>query len=106
MAGTATGPDEAGEWGVPCPVVGARKTSGRNSTGQLKLRDWMVEVRAGATKLCLAQVLALQFHPLRMFELNYLKKMKCSFVKTAVIPFPDFQFQPKFGEMHFSRVIF
>ena len=24
VAGTARGPDEAGEWGGPCPVVGAR----------------------------------------------------------------------------------
>ena len=37
------------EWGGPCPLVGARKTLGLNSAGQLGLRDRMVEVRAGAT---------------------------------------------------------
>ena len=31
------------------PIVGARKTCGLNSAGQLKLRDRVVEVRAGAT---------------------------------------------------------
>ena len=49
VAGTARGPGEAGEWGGPCPVVGARKTLDLNSAGQQELRDRMVEVRAGAT---------------------------------------------------------
>ena len=43
------GPDEAGEWGGPCPVVVARKTLGLNSAGQLELRDRMIELRAGTT---------------------------------------------------------
>ena len=49
VAGTARGPAEAGEWGGPCPVVGARKALGLNSAGQLELRDRMVEIRTGAT---------------------------------------------------------
>ena len=49
MTGTARGPDEAIEWGGLCPVVGARKTLGVNSAGQLELGDQMVEVRASAT---------------------------------------------------------
>ena len=51
MAGTARGPDEASEWGGPCPVIRARKTWGLNSAGQLELRDRMVEVRAGTTAM-------------------------------------------------------
>ena len=43
------GPDEAGEWGGPCPVVVARTTLGLNSAGQLELRDQMVGIRVGAT---------------------------------------------------------
>ena len=49
VAGTARGSDEAGEWGGPCPVVGARKILDLNSSGQLELRDRMIEVRVGAT---------------------------------------------------------
>ena len=33
VAGAARGPAEAGEWGGPCPVDGARKTLGLNSAG-------------------------------------------------------------------------
>ena len=29
------GPDKAGEWGGPCPVVGARKILGLHPAGQL-----------------------------------------------------------------------
>ena len=33
VVGTARGPGEAGEWGGPCPVIGARKALGLNSAG-------------------------------------------------------------------------
>ena len=49
MAGTAGVPDESGEEGGPCAVVGARTTLDLNSAWQQKLRDRTVDVRAGAT---------------------------------------------------------
>ena len=49
VAGTARGPDEAGEWGGQCPVIGAQKTLDLNAAGQQGLHDWTVEVRAGTT---------------------------------------------------------
>ena len=66
---------EAGEWDGLCPVIGAHKTLGLNSARQLELCKWMVEPTAG-TWLCLVWILALQFHPLWMFELN-IKDLDC-----------------------------
>ena len=60
----------------PYLVVGARTTLGLNSAGHLKLCDRMVEVRADATTYALARVLALQCHPLGMFELFFFKLIR------------------------------
>ena len=38
---------EPGDWGEPCPVVGARKTFDLNSAGQQELCDFTIDVRAG-----------------------------------------------------------
>ena len=74
VAGTARGPAEAGEWGGPCPVVGAPKTLDLNSAGHQELRDRKVEGQGRRNKLCLARVLALQLRPFRTFGLNYFEK--------------------------------
>ena len=71
-AGTARGPDEAGEWGGPCPVVGARKTSDLDFAGQQKLRERTVEFRAGEQTMPSAGR-GLAEPSIKTLELNYLK---------------------------------